>query len=626
MAKFFDTIKDYFNIGLKKSANKPSDKIFPTTVDPKSVDKSIKKGEIPSRVREVFPSNVQILFDWWMGATHYNMESWKSFVALLKDCDTMFLNSGIMSRAAEITADETVQVDTGVQSIIVEAKRKQKKFILEFFDKINLYSLIRPIALSIIKYGNAGMVLSYDSSGINEVLLSSVFDLKERLEFSPAEVQKQMMNKNSFVYDYKNKIQRIDQLIDMITNKDNVASYFKKYLFGFVVGDYTLPPWRFLHFRNFLTESPFNPFGTPMFIYSIAPYYQLDAGMTMQVAARGASFPKDVYKITMSPSMPPSEKLSAALEFARELQNSGINAVVKEKDGVGEVIITIADLYEYEQQSADIDLGKMGDLEMLKDDLILSTLLPRYMLDPNDGGFGDSGVALVEKWKPFGRTVYRLQSSILEQINQLVKIQMIYSKEFSLDEIDFVLKMPYPESQTNDDLIRSQNDLLELSNNVIDALKDKFMDGEDIPSEIKTDIYKKFLPYDDKLIDTWVKEIEKAKNAEVDDNGDELDKRAEKIKKDKLNEKWLKIEHRIGRKKLRESIDDTIFDVKQSYLREGSMRGYHYYSSKNTVKDFPAEYLREFDKNKVSNGNDKSKLNEEMKISTRKYKFKGKGI
>ncbi len=621
MAKNTDILRKYFNIGFKKKTDSRSDSLFALKDDPKKLDDALKKGEIRPKVKDKFPSNVQMLFDWWQSDTHYSMEAWKTFASLVKDCDLMFMNSGIMSRASELTADEVVQADTGVQSITVEAKRKQKKFILDLFDKLNIYSFIRLTASSIIKYGNAGWVLSYDETGINEVIPVSIHSFKERLEFSPYKVKELMDGKRGFFHDYVSKVERIKQLVDMIMNKDNISSYFKDYLFGFVVGDYTLPPWRFLHFRNFHTESPFDPFGVPMFIYSIAPYMQLDAGMTMQVAGRGASFPKDVYKITLPQSMPHTEKLSYALEFVNELQNSGINAVVKEKDGVGEIIITVEGLYEYEQQTPDMDLGKIGDLGMLKDDLILSTLLPRYILDPNDGAFGDSGVALVEKWKPFARSIYRIQSSILEQISQLVKMQMIISKEFSLDEMDFILKMPYPESQTNDEIIRSQNDLLDLSNNVIEALSDKFMGGESLPSDVKKDIYKKFLPYDDKLIDDWVKDIEKESTTDGDENGDKVDEMTKRVKRDRLVEKWKMAERKTGKKKLKEAIDNIVIDSKQRILREGALRGYHYYSSKLSVKDFPAEFLVELDKNKVKGG---VRLNEELDSEPSKYKFRRK--
>ena len=305
-----------------------------------------------------------------------------------------------------------------------------------------------------------------------------------------------------------------------------------------------------------------------------------------------------------------------ALTFANELQNSGINAVAKEKDGVGEVIISIADLYEYDIESPNIDLGRIGDIEAMRDDLIVSTYLPRNLLDPNDSAFGDSGVSLIEKSRPFGRFVFGKQSIILQNLNQLVKIHMIHSNKFSLDEIDFVLKMPYPESQANRDLVSSKSDQLRLATDIVDTLSDKFMDGDKLPAEIMRDIYTKFLPYGNEVIDSWLKTIEKSASA----TGDEVDQEVNEIKKGKLTEKWIQVE-----KQHRDEIEDIVYDCKQGVLREGIMGGGHFYSSKNRYIDFPAEMLREIDKKVLGDNKTQqsSKLTEELK-GFKKYKFKKK--
>jgi len=597
--KFLARVKSFFNIGYNRDANLQRDAVYPV----KDVIKKQADGERKTiaKVQDIFPSSVQMLMDFWQSDTHFTQQSWKSRQQMLQDCDLMFMNSPIMARAAELVADETVQADSATPIITIEAKRKVKQALLEFFDKVNIYDLIRPTALSIAKYGNAGWILSFDDTGINEIIPRSIYAVKERLEFSPYEVQEMMRNRNKFLYDYKSKITRINQLIDMITNKDNITSYYKDYLFGFVVDDYALPPWRFLHFRNYNIESPFKPFGVPLFIHSIAPYMQFDAAMTMQIAARGASFPKEVYSINLPAAMAPSEKLNLVVEFMRELQNSGINSVAKERDGVGEKIITIKDLFDYELQNPQMDLGRIGDIEALRDDLIISTMLPRNLLDPHEGGFGDSGISLIQKSKPFGRLIYRVQSIILQQITQLAKIHLIHTGEFSLDEIDFALSMPYPESQASEELIRSQNDMLSLANSVVDALSQRFMDNQPLPSQVLKDIYTKFLPYDDQTVEGWIKSIEKEKSASEEPE-DELNQPAEEGEKQKLHEMWRAVESKVGKANLREQIEDLVFEKKQTLLREGRFQGNHFYSSKNRFLDFPAEILREWDAEEMEKG------------------------
>lgn len=622
MANQKDTIvtqrlKSFFNIGYDREASKINDKIYAL----KNINKDIKDqrgnetSKVVAKIKEPFPSNVQKLFDFWQSDTHYSMQSWKSRNQMFQDCDLMFMNSTIMARAAEMVADETVQADSVSQIITIEAKRKVKQFIQKLFDDINIYEHIRPTALSIAKYGNAGWILDFDNNGVCGIIPRSVYGIKERLEFSPYEVQELMRNKNKFLYDYKSRITRIDQLIDMITNKDNIASYYKDYLFGFVIDDYALPPWRFLHFRNSYAESPFKPFGVPLYIHSIAAYMQFDAAMTMQICARGAAFPKEVYSINLPSAMPPTEKLNTAIEFMKELQNSGINATAKERDGVGEKIITVKDLYEYELQNPQMDLGKMGDIEALRDDLIISTMLPRNLLDPNESGFGDSGLAVIQKSKPFARLIYRMQSIILQNITQLVKIHMIHSRKFSLDEMDFSLSMPYPESQASEELVRSQNDLLSLSNNVIDALSQKFMGGDNLPPEVIRNIYTKFLPYEDATVDSWIKGI--MKNKDRQEEPEQEEEPVMRGDKERIQE-WKIIEKKFGGKiKLKEAIDNAIFDYKQSILREGVIRNNHYYSSKNQYLEFPAETLRKLDikeSNKVITGKEEIKFKKKYKL------------
>jgi hypothetical protein len=158
--------------------------------------------------------------------------------------------------------------------------------------------------------------------------------------------------------------------------------------------------------------------------------------MTMQMTSRGANFPRDVYKLTFPENLSPTEKLAKAQDFSMKLQNSGINAVPKEVLGVGEVIITIDGLYEYTQETPNMDLGAVGDLELLRNDVIASLFIPRNLIDSNDSGFGDSGVSLAEKFKVYARLVFRAQTLILEQIAQMDKIHMLYSGEFDPDDIE----------------------------------------------------------------------------------------------------------------------------------------------------------------------------------------------
>jgi hypothetical protein len=625
----------FFNIGVQGKQNVVSAKVFPT-----DLVKDKQTGE-SHRVREVFPPEVRKYYDKWLFSSHDDAQSWKNRNDLWYDCDLLYYNSPLIAKAMELIADEVIQADTHEQPITIEAKPKQKQFIQKLFDTLNIYSFLRPTALNIIKYGNAGWILALAENGIDGIIPISIFDLKDRLEFSAYRVKQLVERNDKFFTAYKSKILRIDQLVDMIQNNDNIVSYFKEYLFGFVVGDYAIPPWRFLHFRNFTTESPFKPFGVPVFIHSIAPYRQFDSAMTMQIAARGARLPIDMYKLKFPNTLHPTEKLNRALEFMNEWQNSGINAVNKEENGVGSTVITIEDLFEFEQKVSNIDLGKIDDIDLLRDDLILSTLLPRFLLDPKDSGFGTSGVSAIQEWKPLARLVYRIQQLVLQQVSQLVKIHMIHSNEFALDDLDFILSMPYPETMTNSDMINNQKDLLGLANDVIQSLADKLTGGEiaAIPPEVIKTIYTKFLPYDDKTIYKWMKDIldQKQKNTDTppeagqeEDEDAKVDAETKKAKKLILRELWESVEAEHETKtKLNETIQNHIYDHKQLKLREGVLLGKHYYSSCNQDPYFDPKILREIDiklacddsKKPGVTAKRKTLKEAEEKFEVKKYKF-----
>lgn len=628
-------LKGYFKIGIKPSAKDKVDKIQLYKIV-RGDEKDAKGNYNKKLVLDKFPDSVQQLYNYWISSCHDNIDSWKSMLNVYEDMDQLYLNCAPISKAIEIITDEVLQADSNNQTIFIEGKQKIKKYIEKFFDEIGLYNHLRSTVKDIVKYGNAVWVLGFDSKGINEIVQIDPRMLKERMEFSPYELNAQINNSDSLISNYKTSVNRVDDLIDMILNKENSVSYFKTYLIGYQIEEAVLPPWKCIHFRNTTNDSPFKPYGVPMYIHAMAPYRQFDAAMALQVTARGAMFPKQVYKVDLPNIINPTEKFAKATEFMNELLNSGFGSTKKELPGIGDIIVTIKDLFDYEVQSYDIDLGKTDDLEILRDEILDATLLPRKLIDSRDSGFGDSGIAYIEQFKPFARLIYRFQSILMANLTELVKIHLLHTGDFTLDEIEFSLNMPYPESQTNNDLISSQNSLLDLANNIIGAIEDKVTGGEKLPTELIKSIYNKFLPYDTQIVDFWVDEALKAKEdgettptedsregdvfADDDfsweDQGDTSEKESseedEQIDQEAIDEipdesveqaldimeskkvrktpkqKWKMIEKAVGKKKLKEIVDDIIFEEKMKVLKEGTIRNKHYYSSKNKASDFDA--------------------------------------
>jgi len=248
----------------------------------------------------------------------------------------------------------------------------------------------------------------------------------------------------------------------------------------------------------------------------------------------------------------------------------------------------------------------------------------------------------------------------MENITQLVKIQMLYTGDFSLEDTKFTLSMKYPESQINQDIVSSQNSLLDLCNNIINAIQDKITGGELLPPELVKQIYSQFLPYDVSKVEDWIDQAIKAKDkgetsptvdslenenqidelenpseevdgesqssAEEPSNGDEEDLKFESIKRDRLQEQnksrkmWYMLEKQKTKRVLKEQVDAVIFEEQYSMIREQTIKGRHIYSSKMRDTSFAAEQLREWEKSSIKKFTET--LKEEDKYINQKEEIK----
>jgi hypothetical protein len=591
-------------------------------VDPRSgivkptVKHTDKKG-FESINFEQFPDPVKNLLNFWMTGCHTSSTKFENRKQLFKDVDLMFYNNALMYRAVDMLSDDVIQAGGGIAAINVDAAPKLKEFILEFFDKVQIERLLKPTSVDIIKYGNAGWILSSGPNGIEDIYPISVpTDFIDRIEFTPFEVRKQINDTRSSLYQLSQH-EKMRLMIDSIINKNNYSAYFKHYLFGFQIGDYVLPPWRFLHFRNYTNEAPFAPFGIPMFIHSIAPYRQYDMALTLQIAARGAKFPLYKYKLTLPHLFDPSSKLEKGIEFLSELDNSGLYSVQKEGIGVGEKVVTIEGLFDVEEETPNIDLGRLEDIELLRDDIIISTGLPRNFLDPNNGSFGNSGISLKQQYVPYRRKVYNIQSILLENITQLVKIHCIMSNQWKEDEIDFVLSMPFPEENTDRELLGAQKDQLDLANDVLSSIALKLVGDENapMPPELVQLVYGQMLPFPKDRIDAWIQAALVNRNIKAPTSSSESDSifggneentpeeeaevKEESTKRKKQYKEIKTVVNRLGRESLKETINIAFFEKLQNKYRNISLGDKHYFSSKNNYVEFPAETILRLKEEKI---------------------------
>jgi len=599
-------LKRTFSIGVNPDKTQPSDQIFP--IKPTFDD----NGDVNFNP-EIFPPEVQRFYNYFLTQRN-NRERIKDRDKLWEDLTLLYYNCPLISRAMDICAAEVIQADTAMIPIQVEAPEDQKDFILEFYDKISLYKQLTPTIKDIVKFGNAVWVLGMDDNGITEIIPTEIRQLRDRLEFTPYMVEEEL-NKNKIYTDYVS-IERVRNLVDhILNNNDETTKMFKRYLIGFQLHDYILPPWRVIHFRNATTESPFDPFGVPFYIHAIAPYKMWDAGQTFKTMARALNFPIEKWTINLPNVIDPTEKFNRVRQFINKLDNVAFKWQNKEDQTMGQRVFAIKDLLEYEMVKPDIDLKDMEE-DSLREELVVATRLPRFIIDPRESGFGEGGSTLVEKWKEFARFVFTIQSIFLEQLSQLTKMHMILSGKFEEDEIDFILSMPFPESK-NAELVESQNRLLDFSKALMDTISEKLFNGQPIPKEVAVSILHQMNIFDQTVIDGWVDILDKNKPANPIGNSDEmslgggdsfmgealqlkhkLKRFVEKFDDSNIKE-WKKLEESTGKKKLDEQITSLIFKQRQKTFKEGVLRKGHFYSSTNKSTDFDPYLLRKWDVERV---------------------------
>ena len=552
-------------------------------------------------VEDVFSDKMSNLWRLWQEGCHDLPSDYANREQLYTDMETLYMNCPFISRAVLLMAAECIQADVNMNSIGVEAPKDQKEYILKKIQDLGIEKMIFETAKNIILYGDAGWLLKFNDKGVSRILPINIYQLQDRIEFTPHLVQEYLRNKNPSFTQMISTNQKLRFLADSMRNGDDYAQFHDSYLFGFQIGDLYTPPWRFVHFRNFSSTSAFAPFGMPYFIHAMGPYRQWDTAMSLQVMMRGAKFPIDEFKVKLPSHMGLAEAVMYAHDFQQQYENMGLRESRKEGVGLGERVFSIVDMYEYNQIVPQIDLDDVKDIEMLENQLVLSTGLPRNLLDPNNGSFGNSGISLIQQFKPFARSVFQIQSILLQGITQLLKIDMIQSERFLAKDIDFVLTMPYPESQTNPELVQSQNELLSLANSIIDALSDKVLGGAPeggVPLEIVRQVYTQILPYDATRIDSWLEIYKKAredrdaKQAEAPPEGDMAESR--KREKNLFYESLAKQANKQGSvTHLSRLLEDIIYEKKTSRITESMDGRRHLYSSRLPV-DFDVQIMEDW--------------------------------
>jgi len=566
----FTRLKKFFKIGVFSDKNGVK-QVYPTEYNP----------ETNRDKRLVFPDYIQKYYDYWMLQCHDNPGSFKNRVDRYNELYYMVRNSALVSRAVEMKAFETSNADSQVNCININAKNKKfNEYLTELIlNKWNYNSQrITSIAYDLALLGDSFEINSCEEKkGVSEILPVDAYTIKDRLEFNASRVESQITQKNSFS-NYISSYKQLDKLVKVLSDKTDVSKYFKNYLFGYVLSDdQYLPPWAVTHFRMFTTESEFYPFGRSGFINSISPFRQLKASETLQQLLRVSKFPTEVFEVQTDETMTEIEKWNAVNSAREEFYNLN-NETLSTTDefSVNKRIWTTKELIDYKLIENNVDIAAIGDIEMYRKNLASSCGVPLSLLIPEESGgwSGNSGISILQQYKPFAREIFQIQSSILIEIINKVKLHLLLTEDFDIEE-EFELSMNYPILEESEDRKRAKTESLNMAKEIISSIASLIgMENETIPVEIVKDIFSKytFLSYED--VDYMIAELEKNKKSDSEVDNDFGDINQEKI--------YEKVKTRLNEDVVRE----VYFNIKNKRgLYEGVQNKMHFVNSKTSNRD-----------------------------------------
>ena len=477
-------------------------------------------------VRSDFPYKMQELWTWYLNETADTSQTMSDRLNRYRDIDYMIYNDSIISMALNLYADEVSQPDDNFELIKINAPdSKVAKAIRELFDKLGIaQKYIREVTYNLCAYGDSFDIVDIDDKlGITGLTPIDVYDVTDRLEFKASEIRKRRdFNRlYSVMRDY-NIQTYVKNFIDK--EESNPSSAFLSYLFGFIICEDTyVAPWQVLHYRLESRKSEFFPWGRPLFINLIGPWRQLKTSMNLLALARTLKFPKDIYKVKTTEEMTQEDKWEAVNDARIQYSNIGRRNKAKEEFALADEVWIPTDYIEFETKQVDISLDDIADVELLRDNIMMGTGIPKGYLITDEGGWGTSNQSLLQQSKPFGRAVYRIQSEILERLSYLVKLHFLITGQFEGEFTEFELSMNFPIVEEASDRLQLKSDTLDLANSIINNLKDAIgYTAETVPVSLVKKVFSKYSFLSQQELDKYIGELEKEQK-KADEEGETFD-------------------------------------------------------------------------------------------------------
>lgn len=573
-------LQNFFGVNVEKNSEVSG------KIDIKPVDKhSGNPIDLPPKAKK--------LWDWYLKETNDRLETLKNRELRYSDIDYMIYNEPLASFSVDLYADEVAQSDDQFNLIEIKAKKPEvEKEIKKLFDQWEIdQEYIRETAYNLVAYGDSFDINETDGkNGVISVTPVQVRDITDRLEFKLSEIKKSYENNKRFSFAKNTSIENFIKNIQDEEDFDFSKSY-SSYLFGFIVGsDSFVYPWQVNHYRLESKRTEFFPFGRSLLINLIGPYRQLKTSMSLMAIARAISFPTEVFTVKTSDEMTSVEKWEAVNEAKTEFQNSGVLNRAKDEFSIGDQLWLPEDLLSHDTIESNVNIDDIADVELLRENFIMGTKIPKgYLIADRSGGWGTSGQSLLQQSKPFGRSVYSVQSTILKGLTHLVRMHFLMTGQFEKELTEFQLSLNFPIVEEASDRQRMKQDSLRLASDIVDNIQKALglRDGG-LPPKVVKDLFSKFSFLEPEVL-----------NDVVDALAKQMDNPEEQEGQNKFYEDVQQIDESIVSSAYFESLGK--FDIK-----ECKSNGRHFYTSNGRYiqNEYVSVYkmFRFIEKNNVING------------------------
>lgn len=446
--------------------------------------------------------------------------------------DQMAGNDTYISRTVTTCADEATQIDA--QTRLITIKSPNPAFVSRCYQLLTQWGITQGRIHSTIEkiqlYGEAFWGCTVTGAGVTRITPLNNYQIKERLEFDPIKMAEL---KSHLTGDWQAYASRSTQIQSLIDNQeegisDAFAQVFEKRLFGYRLDDnLIIPPWQIVHFRYNADGSDYAPYGEPPMIRCLGPFRQAYLSKSLQGLARVNSFPTKVYSVKTVPGLGEAEAFREVQRVRQRYQNIGVTPQSNSMDAytVNTEVWAPDGLLKFEVFDSKVDFNFVDDIQIYNDEVARGAIIPRAYLDQEFGGYGQSGIALIQQYKPFARHVYALQTAFIEELGALFRLHFAITNEFDYN-VPFTISMNLPAAEIGQEQRDSQNATLDQTQSIFDLLKTTLglSDDDIIPEDIAKDIMAHYTFLNPTDIERWFRianaQIEKG-NSDDEEGGDE---------------------------------------------------------------------------------------------------------